>query len=121
MARRRPSSIRKRSRPKLTDDQWAYFFDREPENPFIRHTFGGHGTRREHTVSLWEQARPRVLKWWIEHRPGTRPSTWWGIDAPGAPPKFDAKSQARYLKRHGLLAEGEEARIPDHGPKAKAR
>lgn len=157
MARRRPSSIRKRSRPKLTDDEWRYFFDREPENRFLRFTLG-----RGRGASLWEEAREKVLKWWIEARPGTRPSAWWRSDAPrmpkqwlGAPewllqqvanapeprawingkrysavwaggvPHFRHgalwgedyaaelfESQASYLKRHELLAKGEEARVP---------
>lgn len=78
MARRRPSSVSGRKRPQLTDDEWLYLFDRTPANPFLKHFLGN----EERWAALWEQGRARVLEWWVVHRPGTRPSTWWANDAP---------------------------------------
>ena len=57
----------------------------------------------------WTQHKAAILAVWIADRPGTRPSIWWRLDAPGERPP--GESQASFLKRHKLLLRGEGRRL----------
>ncbi|MFC1481831.1 hypothetical protein ACFL6E_06280 [Candidatus Neomarinimicrobiota bacterium] len=65
----------------------------------------GRPTLRE----LWTSHGPEVIERFAIKHPGTRPSLFWAIDAPGQ--RKNLESQAAYLKRHGLLLPGEEERL----------
>jgi hypothetical protein len=100
-------------------ERWEYLFLTKPD------TLEAH----------WRIQRDDVLAWWIKRHPGTRPWCWWRFDAPedrrqiggtgypaseapdhgvtwlwcGVDPKHPpiVESQAAYLKRLELLADGE--------------
>jgi hypothetical protein len=110
------------------DNAWYYF---ERGLDFLPSSAAG----------LWRAHRDVLLAVFVRDHPGTRPSTWWHVDAPEMrrqvggqgefvrpeywcgmphywtrldpldPPKFEA--EASYLKRHRLFLPGEERRLTE--------
>jgi hypothetical protein len=78
--------------------QWAEYFAH-----YTPHMVPASGGRSY--ADQWEECRAEVLAGWVREKPGTRPSTWWRLDAPE--PRPEGESEAEYLERHGLLTEDE--------------
>ena len=93
-----------------------------------KHTFF-HGNAE--IAAAWNQIGDEIVEDWIRDRPGTRPMVWWRLSAPepgrttdggggpGRAPEFldiqiaapPAAEQAAFLRRHGLLLQGEAKRL----------
>lgn len=57
----------------------------------------------------WEFGRDQLLEEWVRDRPGTRPPGWWRFSAPE--PRRTGELEPAYLRRLGLLLQGEEERV----------
>jgi len=77
------------NRAQITEAQWAWLLDdRDKANKldaWEQFELGSPHNDYENLRRLWGQYRDTVLEVWIAERPGTRPSTWWLIDAPRIP------------------------------------
>ncbi len=88
-----PKRRRRSRRPDVDPYSWALLTDSVPGDWFCRRTnplpdgwnpfavFDFYDKARE----LWAEHRERILRDWIDTRPGTRPSCWWLFDAPRDP------------------------------------
>ncbi len=133
-------SYGKKSSVSHEEAEIIFFSDKWDEAQQLDHAVGWFLIDHNAAELAWIRLRQRVLTQFIEEHPGKRPWFWWRFDSPeksrrvlsgagiphdikdcdfGIPAgwkDFDPKhlpvfeSQAALLKRHGLLADGEESR-----------
>jgi hypothetical protein len=106
---------RRRAMARVTDVAWSIMHDEPiPESDHAASWAEFFAHYMPHMVPAsggcsyadqWEECRAEVLAEWARERPGTRPSTWWRLDAPE--PKREHEGEAEYLARHGLLTDAE--------------
>jgi hypothetical protein len=118
----KPRSRRARGQSEIAGLVWRFFCDALTPEDEAGDTWTLLGLRHdiEHLIIVsppltrplsetWHDHEAEIVAWWIEERPGTRPTCWWRYSAPE--PRQSHESEAGYLKRLGLFRPGEEKRL----------